>query len=155
MFSYTIHAQTDDNRAPLLLFPSFSPLTVTFPKLSAILRPVYVTASWRSVVCLKTLLVRVPSSVEKTIDEMYRIIRIVILRRIKSKSTLLLRLVNMWTDYFHDRIEQRFSKCGAPSPRGGRSWSSWGGRVVSIRHIYFERNTGGRQNTYLADTFLG
>jgi hypothetical protein len=33
--------QTADNRVPLLLFPSFSPLTVTFPKLSVILRPLY------------------------------------------------------------------------------------------------------------------
>jgi hypothetical protein len=38
VFSYTIHAQTVDNRAPPLLFPSFFPLTVTFPKLSVILR---------------------------------------------------------------------------------------------------------------------
>jgi hypothetical protein len=41
VFSYTIHAQTVDNRAPPLLFASFSPLTVTFPKLSVILRPLY------------------------------------------------------------------------------------------------------------------
>jgi hypothetical protein len=33
--------QTVDNRAPPLLFPTFSPLTVTFPKLSVILRPLY------------------------------------------------------------------------------------------------------------------
>jgi hypothetical protein len=31
--------QTVDNRAPFLLFPSFSPLTVTFPELSVIFHP--------------------------------------------------------------------------------------------------------------------
>jgi hypothetical protein len=41
VFSYTIHAQTVGHRAPPLPFPSFSPLTVTFPKLSVILRPLY------------------------------------------------------------------------------------------------------------------
>jgi hypothetical protein len=42
VFSYTIHAQTDcwQSRSPLL-FPYFSPLTVTFPKISVILRPLY------------------------------------------------------------------------------------------------------------------
>jgi hypothetical protein len=34
--------QTVGHRAPLLLFPYFSPLTVTFPKLSVIWRPLYV-----------------------------------------------------------------------------------------------------------------
>jgi hypothetical protein len=32
---------TVGHRAPPLLFPYFSPLTVTFPKLSVILRPLY------------------------------------------------------------------------------------------------------------------
>jgi hypothetical protein len=41
VFSYTIHAQNVDHRAALLLFPYFFPLTVTFPKLSVILRPLY------------------------------------------------------------------------------------------------------------------
>jgi hypothetical protein len=44
MFSVILYMlrQTVDSRAPLLLFPSFSPLTMTFPKLSVILRPVYI-----------------------------------------------------------------------------------------------------------------
>jgi hypothetical protein len=45
VFSYTIHAQTVDNHASLLLFPSFPPLTVTFPKLSVILRSLYFLVS--------------------------------------------------------------------------------------------------------------
>jgi hypothetical protein len=43
MFSVILYMlrQTVDNRAPPLPFPSFSPLTVTFPKLSVILRTLY------------------------------------------------------------------------------------------------------------------
>jgi hypothetical protein len=40
VFSYTIHAQTLGHRAPPCPF-NFSPLTVTFPKRSVILRPLY------------------------------------------------------------------------------------------------------------------
>jgi hypothetical protein len=54
MFSVILYMlrQTVEDRAPLLLFPSFSPLTVTFPKLSVILRPLYVgkrgkTPQWK------------------------------------------------------------------------------------------------------------
>jgi hypothetical protein len=44
MFSVILNMlrQTVDNLAYLLLFPSFSPLIVTFPKLSVILRPLYI-----------------------------------------------------------------------------------------------------------------
>jgi hypothetical protein len=40
--------QTLNNRAPLLLFPSFSPLTLTFPNLSVILRPLYLKFAGRN-----------------------------------------------------------------------------------------------------------
>jgi hypothetical protein len=39
---YTCSRQTLRRRASPLPFPSFSPLTVTFPKLAVILRPLYV-----------------------------------------------------------------------------------------------------------------
>jgi hypothetical protein len=44
MFSVILYMlrHTVDNRARLLLFPSFSPLTVTFPKLSVIFHSLYV-----------------------------------------------------------------------------------------------------------------
>jgi hypothetical protein len=41
VFSYTIHAQTLLRHALPLPFPSFSPLTVEFPKLAVIFRPLY------------------------------------------------------------------------------------------------------------------
>jgi hypothetical protein len=41
VFSYTIHAQNLGHRAHPLPFPSFSLLTVTFPKLAVILRPLH------------------------------------------------------------------------------------------------------------------
>jgi hypothetical protein len=57
MFSVILYMlrQTVDNRAPLLLFPSFSPLTVTFPKLSVILRPLYMFRPKRVIIRGKTL----------------------------------------------------------------------------------------------------
>jgi hypothetical protein len=50
MFSVILRMlrQTVDNRAPRLPFPSFSPLTVTFPKLAVILRPLYVSVAMKS-----------------------------------------------------------------------------------------------------------
>jgi hypothetical protein len=43
MFSVILYMlrQTVGHHAPPLLFPSFPPLTVTFPKLAVILRPLY------------------------------------------------------------------------------------------------------------------
>jgi hypothetical protein len=48
MFSVILYMlrQTVDNRAPPLLFPSFFPLTVTFPKLAVILLPLYISAMY-------------------------------------------------------------------------------------------------------------
>jgi hypothetical protein len=49
MFSVILYMlrQTVDNRAPLLLFPYFSPLTVTFPKLAFTSRPLYPWTLWK------------------------------------------------------------------------------------------------------------
>jgi hypothetical protein len=46
MFSVILYMlrETVDHLAPLLLFPSFPPCTVTFPKLLVILRPLYFTS---------------------------------------------------------------------------------------------------------------
>jgi hypothetical protein len=53
--------QTVDNRAPTLLFPSFFPLTVTFPKLSVVFHSLYFCFS-----------VQPPLRIYGTVPEYYR-----------------------------------------------------------------------------------